>query len=65
MDMYNYAVRAKRVEPVARMHGGPYPVKHIHRFEIKGGETVQSLIAENISSNNALLKRLKERGAVK
>lgn len=64
-DIVDYTLRARRVEPVARMHGGPFPEKHIHRFEIKGGVTLQSLMAENISNNNVLLKRLMQRGAVK
>ena len=32
-----------------------------HRFRIKGGITGARLVAENITSNNALLKRLRER----
>lgn len=60
-EIFSYSMRAKRVEPVARMKGGPFPQHHAHRFEIKGGISMSELMARNISTQNALLRRLKEK----
>jgi hypothetical protein len=54
------------VEPVKRMHAGRFGWVS-HRFDIKNGKTGRETyfadwmadIASNITSNNALLKRLK------
>jgi hypothetical protein len=49
----------KRVEPQQRLVGGRFGYA-IHRFPIKGGISMLDLMAANITSNNALYKRMKE-----
>jgi hypothetical protein len=52
------------VEPEMRMVGGVRTYA-IHRFPIIGGKTLQWLMVENITANNAFLKKLRERQTVK
>ena len=50
----------KCYEPVKRkFNGSRYPVWVYHRFEIKGGVSLQVVQLDNLADNNALLERLK------
>ena len=72
-DYMQYTLQhAARVEPLARVHDVEHrargtrhlpecPKQHVHRFAIKGGVSITSLIAQNIQQNNSLLKRMIER----
>jgi hypothetical protein len=62
------AISRKCYEPVAttrdrsvrEMRCGPHHIRH--RFEFKGGITVNDLMRLNLSRPNPLLARLRERG---
>lgn len=49
----------KRVEPKQRWVGGRFGWA-IHRFPIKGGISLLDVIAQSITSENALYKKMKE-----
>lgn len=61
-EIIAYSLHAKRVEPVS-IKGTVRRENVAHRFEINvpGAKTVTDLMAENITANNALLKRLTAR----
>jgi hypothetical protein len=50
--------RRKNVEPEQRLRRGEGVGYVHHRFSIKGGKSYADLIAENVTSDNVLLKRL-------
>lgn len=56
-DAFLSAMHSKRVEPVKRLVGGRYGWA-IHRFPIKGGISLQEVLARNICANNSLYKAL-------
>ena len=58
-DLMRHAMFGNRVEPKKRMFQGRYGYA-IHRFPIKGGISMGVVLAENVSQNNAILKRLRE-----
>jgi hypothetical protein len=69
-ELIDYTLSGKRVEPEKRIkeiHHVPRGLRHkptfprhiVHTYEIRGGITVASLVAENIMKNNVLLKKLK------
>lgn len=53
----------KRPRVSYRRYGlnGEYRRPIIHRFDIKGGDTVMDLMTENITRSNSLLRRLQGR----
>lgn len=56
-EMVSQSLHAKRVEPQKRMCGGSYG-HAIHRFPIKGGISVIQAMTQNVTKDNALLRRL-------
>jgi hypothetical protein len=57
--------RVKEIHHVPRgqRHFTPQPRYIWHTYPIKGGITGGKLIAENITANNVLFRKLRERGA--
>lgn len=71
-EMMAFMMRGKRYEPTKRvkdldhvprgMRNFPVAPRHVaHRFPIRGGITFHNVMAENLTSNNSLLKALKQR----
>lgn len=56
----HYVFHARRVEPKQRLVGGKFGWA-IHRFEIKGGIPISAIIADNVTKNNALIRRMMEK----
>lgn len=59
-DAFTDALHSKRTEPVKRMVGGRFGYA-THRFPIKGGISLWTALAQDMSQTNILLKRLVER----
>ena len=61
-EIMNYTLHAKRYEPVS-IKGRIRRLNVGHRFEINvlGAKTAMQVMAENITANNSLLKRLLRR----
>lgn len=61
-EAISWSMTAKRV--TYRQYGlhGELRRPMIHRFEVPGGVSVTALMAENITRENSLLKRLMRKG---
>jgi hypothetical protein len=59
-DLITHMWTGKRV--TFRVHGqhGELRKPMVHRFEVPGGISVSELMAQNVTKENALLKRLKQ-----
>lgn len=73
-DVLSFAFSKKRIEPEKRVkdldhvpRGGrnrAVEPRHVwHRYEIKGGITAAQLMAENVTRNNSMLRKLMARNA--
>lgn len=61
-QMLHWVMNAKRVS--YRRHGNHGELKRpmMHRFEVKGGETLVQALSRNLEYRNTLLQRLMQRG---
>ena len=59
--VYEAALSTRELS-VREMRYGPRRIRH--RFPIKGGVTARALLVDNLSQNNALLARLKQKTVI-